>query len=122
MAELKLSLENLGELDGGSAELVINNALRLAVHDLDDRGKDGKPREVNIKVIMTQMDNGIPIVRVDCGVKVPAFRTAETIGILRRVGDESTVRFQSLAPGEPTQRTIDERISEIRKHAEPEEN
>jgi len=42
--QVPLCLDNIGELDSGSARLVIDAAIWAAVADLDDRGEDGKPR------------------------------------------------------------------------------
>lgn len=112
MAQLKLNLDTIGELDGGAARMMIDAALRSAIADLDDRGKDLKPREVNIKITMMLLENSSPVVRAEASTKVPSFRTAETVGILRREGPRSVVHFQSLSPDDPHQRTIDEQIDD----------
>lgn len=56
MSKAVLSLENLGELDGGRAAGIINAALKQAVSDLDDRGDDFKAREVTITVRMEKSE------------------------------------------------------------------
>lgn len=53
--QANLSLANLHELDNGAAGLVIDDAIRKAVADLDDRGDDGKPRLVNIVVSLQKI-------------------------------------------------------------------
>lgn len=110
MAELKLDLDSIGELDAGMAKMAINHAIRTAIHDLDERGRDGKPREVVIKLVMHKLENGMPVIRVLSDVKMPPFSTAETIGLLRMEGTRAAINFQALDPKNPHQRTIDEVI------------
>lgn len=104
----KLSVDTLGDLDGGAARLVIDAAIRTVIADLDDRGHDEKPREVIIKLTMRKMENGQVLAEVKAQAKVPEFRTAETVGIVQRESNRSVVAFQSFSPRDPNQRTFDE--------------
>lgn len=113
MAQAELDLESLGELDSGNAKLIINAALREAVADLDDRGRDGKERQAVITVRMRQSDAGLAVVHVEAHAKVPARRTGGTIGMLAHQNGRSRVHFQKFDPRDPAQRTIDEAGGEI---------
>jgi hypothetical protein len=50
MALTRLDFDSIGELDEGAARAVINNAFNTEINDLDDRGDDGKPREVRTRL------------------------------------------------------------------------
>ncbi len=104
----RLSLRTLGELDNGSAELVINAAIRAAVADIDDRGDDGVKRQVHIIVEFKKLDNGIVATTVEAEAKVPKRRTATTLASLFVTPKGPEAVFQSYAPDDPHQRTIDE--------------
>ncbi len=108
MSLVKLSLATVGDLDGGAAGLVIDKAFYTAAKDLEDRGKDKKPRKVLIEVSMQQMEGGQVIIGVDAEVKAPKFRTAETIGCYRLVDGKPVVAFQDLNPESPQQPTYPE--------------
>ncbi len=104
----KLCLETIGEIDGGSAALIIDKAIADAVHDLDDRGEDGKPRQVHILLILQRMDNGLIEAHVEAEAKAPKRRTASHIAQLKRDGGSSDLLFQQYDSSDPSQRTIDE--------------
>lgn len=113
-----ICLDSLGELDNGAARLVIDAAIRAAVGDLDDRGEDGKPRTVTIKLHLAKMDGGQVVAHVEAGTKVPSYKTAATVSRLARTTDgRSVALFQELAPAEPEQRTIDETFTQERGDA-----
>lgn len=103
-----LCLDSLGELDHGTARVVIDAALRKAVEDLDDRGDDGKPREVNIKVTMEKIDGGLTSAHVKVAAKIPEYQINGTVCRHKVVNGHSRLLFQQLAPDDPDQRTIDE--------------
>ncbi len=104
-----LCLATLGNLDGGAAELIIDAALKAAVADLDDRGADELPRKVQIEVELKQLDNKFIEAHVVAFARVPKRRTASTIGrLMRDQKQQSRLSFQSEAPDNPDQRTIDE--------------
>lgn len=101
----------LGDLDSGAAEKIITAGLNSMLADLDDRGDDGKPREVNIKVILVRADDGrsdTVVAHVEVGTKCPSRRTAGTMGKIRMSVRGAEFQFQTLAPDDPNQRTIDE--------------
>lgn len=52
--KVDLNLENLADLDNGTAGIVINSALRSAIRDTEDRGDDRKARKVTIEVNMVK--------------------------------------------------------------------
>ena len=58
MAMKELTLDAIGDLDEGAARLIVNAALAAAIHDLDDRGSDGKAREVTVTLKMARLDEG----------------------------------------------------------------
>lgn len=107
-----VSLENLGELDNGAAKTVINAALMRAIADLDDRGDDGKPREVTIKVSMKKIDGGLVSTHVEAATKCPSYVTNGTVCRPKVVGGQARLLFQQLAPDDPDQRTIDEALGD----------
>lgn len=104
-----LSLSSLGYLDGGAAQLIIDAAFKEAVADLDDRGDDEKPRKVEIVVEMKQLDNKLIEAHVTACARIPKRKTASTIARLTRdKQQQSRLSFQSEAPDDPDQRTLDE--------------
>lgn len=106
--QVPICLDNLGDLDSGHARAVVDAAIRLAAADLDDRGEDGKPRQVNIILSMVKMDNGLTAVHIEAESKLPRRRTHSTLAQVKQEDGQAQLMFQTLAPGEPTQRTIDE--------------
>lgn len=106
-----LSLDTLGDLDGGAARAIIDAAIAEALRDLDDRGDDEQARKVEILITVKQMENGLVDTHVEASAKVPRRRTASTIGKIKRDGKQQTrLLFQDLAPDDPDQRTIDEAL------------
>ncbi len=85
MATLNLCLANIGEIDRGAAGVAIDHALRQAVDDTIDRGKeDGKPRKVVITVEMTSNPQGDLFgIAVDVKLTTPALKTNTTQAELR---------------------------------------
>jgi hypothetical protein len=73
-----LTAKTLGDLANGEGELIINKAIRTAVADLDDRGKeDGKERTVNITITMAIV-KGMFVADVSAQPKLPAHRSNAT--------------------------------------------
>ncbi len=104
-----LSFATLGELDGGAARAIIEAAIREAMTDLDDRGQDGLPRRVDVRLTVKQMPNGLVEAHVEATASVPKRRTNSTICRLKRSSDRSArLLFQDGAPDDPDQRTLDE--------------
>jgi len=103
-----LTLETIGDLDGGAAGVAINGELAKAAADLDDRGKDEKPRVVLVRIIMTQVKNGDVDIEVEAAAQLPKYRTAPTRAATRRRGDKTQLTFQSLAPDDPHQSDIED--------------
>jgi hypothetical protein len=105
MAREKLSLETIGELDGGRSAGIINAALKAAVADLDDRGEDGKPREVNIKLKLLKKKGNI-FISAQAKTNMPAYQTDDTVGELRQTKSGIAIEFQPLAPENPQQEPL----------------
>ena len=111
MALKPLTIETLDKLDYGSAGLAANQALAIAVADLDERGgaSDKKPREVIIKIKMTPTDRaGEFDTEVEVQAKLPAMKTAKTRCNVGRHQKQTALFFQENSPTDPSQRTIDE--------------
>jgi hypothetical protein len=73
-----LSARSLADLANGEGELVINRAIKTAVADLDDRGKeDGKERTVTIVVTMA-IAQGMFVANVAATPKLPPHRSNAT--------------------------------------------
>jgi len=109
MAQVQLTLDSLGDLDDGAGRIAINGALAEAVKDLDERGEDGKAREVTIKVTLEQMAKSRNItIDVQAAVKMPSYKINPTIAEIR-VGQKGkkVAVFQQHAPDDPAQTTID---------------
>lgn len=106
--QVAITCETLGDLDGGAARAIIDAAFREAVRDLEDRGDDGKPRKVVVTVTFETLDNGHVETRVEAQAKIPQRRTASTIASIRRDQGAARLLFQTDAPDDPAQRTIDE--------------
>lgn len=106
-----LTLASLGELDCGTARAVIDKAIADAMADLDDRGEDGKPRQVNIMLVLARLDAGKSSMvgaHIEAEAKLPKRRTASTIGLLRTNANQTQMIFNDLSPTDPHQRTVDE--------------
>lgn len=104
----ELTLDTLGDLDGGSAREIVNAALRSALTDLEDRGDDGKPRKVTITLHVHLLDNGQAAAKVDAKTTIPAYSTHATIANMTRREGRAGLQFQGLAPDNPNQKTLDE--------------
>lgn len=108
--QLPITLANVGELDHGSARLVIDDAIRAAVADVDDRGQDGKPRTVVVTLTLQKVEGSDTIsAHVEAEARVPKRRTGRTFATVGRLGGgEVGLLFQAHSPGDPFQKTIDE--------------
>lgn len=80
---LPLSLENLGNLDGGAAGPLIEEELRRAVADLDDRGDDERKRKVVVQVTMFKKE-GQAFVSLAAQAKLPPRQTRDVRGRTRK--------------------------------------
>lgn len=107
----ELKLDAIGDLDEGAARLIINAALATAIHDLDDRGADGKPREVTISLKMVRLSEGKSDnvgITVEAAAKLPKYSTPGTIGKIKSRNGVAMLAFQESDATDPDQRTIDE--------------
>lgn len=118
MSKVVLSLENLGELDGGRAAGIINAALKQAVSDLDDRGDDFKAREVTITVRMEKSEkSGHVFATVKAKTKMPEYATGGTLAEFKQLprGEGVALLFQPLSPHDPDQEPLPEMEEPRRK-------
>lgn len=115
---LPVSCDTLGDMDSGVARLIIDAAIRDAVNDLEDRGaQDGKVRKVNIVISFDLMDNGLVDARVEATAKLPARRTASTIGEVTQHGRGMSVSFRKYSPEDPRQSTLlDDSDRDVKSH------
>jgi hypothetical protein len=114
MALVNLNCGNIGALNDGAAEHVVNAAIREAVADLDDRGMDGKPRQVIVIIEMRQLDEGkgLTVAHVEAAAKVPRRRTGGHAGKLVVNGQQAQFSFREHAPEDPQQQTIQDDFEE----------
>ncbi len=118
MSKTVLSLENLGELDGGRAAGIINAALKQAVADLDDRGDDLKARKVTIVVEMEKSENsGHVFATVKAKTSLPEYKTGGTLAEFKQLprGGGVALLFQPLSPHDPDQEPLPEIEEAARK-------
>ncbi len=99
MIPFPLTHTNLGDLDGGEAGRYIDEAIADAVRDLHERGGDGKPRDVNLKIRFTQGDHENEIkVAVHTGHKFPGRATAEHVTKIRTQRGQPVLVFLPEVP------------------------
>lgn len=109
MSQQTLSLETIGALDGGHAGEAINTCIREALRDLDDRGKDGKARKVNITIEFVKTPKEQVEIAVEASWSGPKLRTYPTVANVRQDGKGFVkLLFQEHAPEDPDQKTLDE--------------
>lgn len=107
MPKTNLNLESLGDLSDGRARAIIDAALKAAVRDLDDRGRDGKPRKVVITVEMVMDETGeLVTTDVQAEAKIPAYRTPATMANVKVKDGEIGLFFQSENRERPDQDTF----------------
>jgi len=75
----KLSAKNLHLVHNGAAGILIDEEIRRAVTDLQDRGReDKKPRLVNIQIELAKVGDSIDIINVSAHAPLPKRRTGST--------------------------------------------
>lgn len=80
----ELSAETIHLLNNGIVGAMIDQQLRVAIRDLDDRGEeDGKPRTVTIKLHVYKSKRMGVQVEAEAHVVVPAYRSAMTSSDIR---------------------------------------
>jgi hypothetical protein len=104
----KLTLDTIGLLDNGSAKLVIDHNIQMAVNDVDDRGDDGKPRKVMFVLVFQKSEEGLIETRLESKVSLPSYRTGRTMSKVKQTAkNKSELLFQPMAPENPDQQTIE---------------
>ena len=99
--------DTIGDLANGAARLIVDSAIREAVFDLDDRGGDGKPRKVDISLEF-KLHEDVVICSLEVANKAPRKRTGATVCEVGHDRGQMVLQFQSAAPDDARQRTIDE--------------
>src|SRR5262245_43011088 len=80
-----LTCRTIGDLKDGLAEKVIDDHIRRAVADLENRGnEDGKPRKVVITIDMIKMAADVLIIDVLVDLKLPPSRVPTTTAASKR--------------------------------------
>lgn len=103
----KLSLATIGDLDTGAAGLMIDETLRAAIHDANDRGRDGKVRKVTIEIEIAPLaSKELFDVTVSASFKPPPYRTEGTKVQPQIVGGELCGMFQKWSPENPSQNDL----------------
>ena len=99
---VQLTADTIGDLDGGSAKFAIDAAIRSAIRDVEDRGEDGKARDVTIKLTFKN-ENGPVSIACQVAAKIPNYSTKKTISVLHDVAGKPTLKFQPATPQNPNQ-------------------
>ena|ERR1700676_5117515 len=108
MAMQPLTLDSLGLLDDGRAKIICERAMAEAVSDLEDRGQDGKPRVVNLKITLEQESEDSYSIVVEAGTKRPGWKTAPHPAKARKQRGETTLVFQEFSTEDPSQTRIED--------------
>jgi hypothetical protein len=105
---LTLNLATLGDLSEGYAQAVIDQAIKAAIRDTEDRGKDKKERKVVITLRIKKIGDSGVVVAVEAEPKVPKYLTPETIGDIHVTdgGRNAEMRFSSASAENPDQPAI----------------
>ncbi len=104
---VKLSWRTIGELNQGSAGVLIDRAIADAIHDLDDRGQeDNKARKVNVTLVLEPRKDGEAEASVEVKLSLPAYQTAQHVCGRVRSGGELALLFEGLSPERPDQRAL----------------
>jgi hypothetical protein len=98
-----LTIDTLGDLDGGMVRAAVNQLLAAAIHDLEDRGHDEKPRKVVIEVSLTKINEEQVGVVVSASARLPKVQPRPTITMLRLQQGKPAITFQSQSPQDPRQ-------------------
>ena len=105
-----LSCATLGQLNHGFAEGIIDEALKNAVKDLDERGTDGKVRKVVITVSLERVSDNAFAAVVETQVKTPPSKIEPTIcnGHIDQTKKQLVLEFRGDNPTNPNQPTLDD--------------
>lgn len=109
MAMKKLDLDTLGLLDDGRAKVIIERAMAEAVADLEDRGADGRPREITIKIKLEQEAEDAYSISVEAGTKRPGWKTTPHAAKARKQRGEVTLNFNEYEADDANQTRIEDR-------------
>ena len=104
-----LNAETIGMLDEGAAAMAIDRALDSVIWDVENRGADGKARQVTIVLTFKKdMDvTGNPVnIDLDVKTKMPALCTNRTTTKITLKNGKPELRFSPQSAGNPDQRSI----------------
>ncbi len=102
---VELSNSTIGMLSDGAAGLIIDAELKNLMVDLDDRGSDGKPRVLTIKVTMIKKGDSCDVL-VDTKATMPPRKTNRTVAGIEASGKKTAVFFSPDNAGNPKQPVI----------------
>jgi hypothetical protein len=110
MSQQFLSLETLADFDFGKADVAFQLALKAAVLDMQDRPGDPNARKVILTTeLRPKLEQDGDVVAADVRFliesKVPKRSTSPQPAAMTRAGG---LLFQSMAPDNPEQTTIDD--------------
>jgi hypothetical protein len=103
---VELNLSTLGQLQNGTAAVIIDAAINAALNDLDNRGHDERPRKVIITTQMAKLDNGTAAIGVKAKTRVPEYVTASTLANMSQNGRQTVAEFEMTSPRNPNQRPL----------------
>ena len=105
-----VTVDSLGELDGGRARGVINAALAAVFADLEDRGHDKQNRKVTITLTIKKEGDSDVSLKVNCAASVPKYAADATYCRLvqkqGRHGPVPMLAFSEFDPANPDQKQL----------------
>lgn len=103
----QLCCDTLGDLDNGFARQVIDEAVRRAANDIEQRGNDGKARKVNVTIQFQKLDAHSVAIQFAAEAKLPPFKLEPTIAQSQPLpGGECTLHFRADNAARPDQPTL----------------
>lgn len=102
-----LSCDTLGDLDNGFAREVIDEALKRAVTDVEQRGNDERVRKVVITLELKKLDTNAVAIFFAADAKLPPLRLDTAVAQTRPVGrGEHKLAFRADNGARPDQPTM----------------
>lgn len=117
MGQQTFNLRTFADLDGGKMDILVAKLLKQAVTDVRDRPLESKARELTLKIAIApgeaDTDGGFISledfkVKFGATLKVPGFSSTD---YTMAADKENRLLFNSLAPENPNQRTIDDELN-----------
>lgn len=99
MSATLLTAEQIPALSDGLVGRLIDQALKSAAHDLDERGDDGDPRKVTIEIVMEkEPQTNKCSIKADVKVTTPKFKSPKTQGVVTAEKGQSILAFETDSP------------------------